>query len=156
MVRRTIRPFTVEVRGSRRKPSATGFDGAEQPRVVWPEALLEGLNHDPQPEIEPAAAPKPSGRILPALAEPPRLARDPDPIEPEEEPPVRPVRQVHVLPDPEPPADTPEFPDTEDAPPRQRRAREPRAALARGERWKARLPAVVHRAQRKLRDRNRD
>lgn len=150
MVRRTIKPFTVEVRGSRRKPQADGFDGPEQPRVVWPEALLQGVNQDAEKPFEAPAASKPMGRILPDLAEPSRPASNPAIAEPD----VGPIEEVAEHEDAQPDVEAPPAPTEKE--PRQRRPREPRASLARGERWKARLPAVIHRAGRKLRDRARE
>ena len=151
MVRRTIRPFTVEVRGGRRKAETPAFGIDEQPHVAWPDALLKELNEaraEPAPEVVPN---KPQGRILPALTEP-----EPSRVAPFE----RLAAPVELEPEiVDEPDDSNELEavdvelendDLEVAAPapaegvRGRRPRKARETFARGERWKARLPAAIH------------
>ena len=154
MVRRTIRPFTVEVRGSRRKADAPTFSADEQPHVAWPDALLKEL-HEDRAEMVPEVVPeKPQGRILPALTEPepPRVTHF-EPLAP----PLEPEPELHDEPDTageDPEDDDLDVPAPAEAPDavvRGRRPRKARETFPRGERWKARLPAAIHGIRRKPR-----
>lgn len=141
-MRRTIKPFTVELRSGKRKPSPSTFP-SDQPVVDWPAALLAGLQADPEPQ-------KPAGRILPALDEAPAVPADepdapPQPLEARSPPVLEPEEPEPTMAASAPMAVEPEV---EAALPTRGRARLARDAFGRGERWKARLPAVVHKKRR--------
>ncbi|MDX7952883.1 hypothetical protein P7D22_17085 [Lichenihabitans sp. Uapishka_5] len=155
-MRRIIKPFTVELRSGKRKTSTPLSLPSEQPAVDWPEALLAEFRADPE-------LPKPSGRVLPALDEapeplPPRSGEgEADAAEAAAEP-----RWAASVTEPAPAASI-VFEDETPVPaalPLEaavvvaasdsapiRGARLSREAFARGERWKARLPAAVHRTR---------
>ena len=139
MPRRTPKPFVVEIRSSgRRKAPAPFKTELEQPRVEWPAAMMEELRAEPEPS-------KPSGRVLPALdALPPA---PPPPIEEEPETASEPVAAaiVELVTEPVALENLPQAVPPKSAF-RQQRLRRQRTDFKRGERWKARLPAAVHRS----------
>lgn len=187
-MKRSIKPFTVEVRNGGRKSVASKTAGlmwpefGEQPNVKWPEITdvdpegSAGLvspassspveryldpRKPPPPRAQPTAEPAATGRVLPV-------------IEPTPEPRTTTAEDLGKAPRAKPaprrkPADpvvTPEpasvplveaLPSAIDAKAvaatlvlRQGRDRLTRDNFERGERWKARLPMSVHRANRKV------
>lgn len=148
VLRRVIKPFSVEFRSTTRRtrlehPNLPVWpDLTEQPIVEWPEALV-ALAADVEPVQE-------AGRVLPDLSEAETARRRQieaqEPAAPlaEELADISPQAIVETGSDTADPEQLEIEAAVEPVEPRQGRKRFEREEFRRGERWKARLPIAAH------------